>query len=228
MSKIDKGIDLKNRVKLLKHLGTALQDEIYSSSQLISFENGKTVFQPDDLLHYFYIILSGRIKIFQLNLNSAREQTIFLLSHGDMFDTVSLLDGKVHEVMNEGLADGELLRLPIEKVRMWIRDEPEFNKIFFPYLAKQMRWVEELATDLSLHTTSERLTRLILKNIDSPAEDSLLHDLSHTEIANLIGTVRHVVDRSLKMLKDESIIDIKRKKISIKNLHSLQEKLNSF
>lgn len=218
---------MKNRVKRLGYLDEKLQEKIINTAQCLEFVKGKSVFPSDDLLHYFYFIVSGRIKIFQMNLDTAREQTIFMLSEGDMFDTVSLLDGKRHEVMNEGLEDGELLRLPIEQVRAWIRDEPAFNKIFFSYLAKQMRWVEELATDISLHTTSERLMRLILRNIDSPAQDSLLHDLSHTEIANLIGTVRHVVDRSLKMLKDESIIDMKRKNISIKNLHRLKEKLNS-
>jgi len=57
--------------------------------------------------------------------------------------------------MYEVLEDVVLLELPIEKVREWLRKNENFNKIFFPYIASQMRHTEELATDISLYSTYE-------------------------------------------------------------------------
>jgi CRP-like cAMP-binding protein len=88
-----------------------------------------------------------------------------------------------------------------------------------------MRSIEELATDLSLYSTSERLIKLILNNITPKGIKSLLHNLSRTEIANLIGTVRHVVDRHINELKDDGAIEVKRKQIIIKDIQKLLKKL---
>ncbi len=71
-----------------------------------------------------------------------------------------------------------------------------------------MRHIEELACDLSLYTTQQRLIKLILQNISRGDEHhfTLIYDISHSEIAKLIGTVRHVVERHLHALKSDGAI----------------------
>lgn len=217
----------KYDVELFNHLSETLRDKINKHATLVAFKKNQPFFNDKDALTHFYIFLSGKVKVYQLNLQNAKEQTIFMLGVGDMYDTISLLDGKPHEVMSDVLEDGEALCIPVEKVREWINTEPAFNKIFFPYLAAQMRKVEELATDLSLYSTSERLIKLILNNLASEKlkDHALLQNLNRTEIGNLIGTVRHVVDRHINELKDDGAIEVKRKKIVIKDIQKLLHKL---
>jgi len=197
-------------------LEPAVQSEISRSTKRLRFKKGETLFSGDELQRYFYIVLSGKIKNYQLNLNNGKEQTIFILREGDMFDTIVLLDGQVHDVMYEALEDSEVMQLPIEEVRELLRTNESFNRVFFPYLAQQMRHVEELATDLSLYSTSERLIKLLLQK------------LSNSEIAKLIGTVRHVVERHLKALKADGSIETKNKDVRILDATKLLEKINLF
>ncbi len=208
----------------------SIQHEITPYVHRRRFKKGESLFCNGELMHYFYIVVSGKIKNYQLNLENAKEQTIFIFREGDMFDTIILLDGEVHDVMYESLEDTEVIELPIEKVRELIHHNPEFNKNFFPYLAKQMRSMEETATDISLYSTSERLIKLLLQNLDptNKMKYNLIHGLSHTEIANLIGTVRHVVERHLKALKEDGLIDIKNKKLQILDAKKLLEKIKLF
>lgn len=212
-------------VEIFNNLNMTLKDEINKYAKLVHFKKGKPFFSAEDSLKNFYIILSGKVKVYQLNLENAKEQTIFILSHGDMHDTIALLDGNIHEVISEVLEDGTALCFPVEQVREWIDTNLAFNKIFFPYLAHQMRSVEELATDLSLYSTSERLIKLILRNITPKGVKSLLHNLTRIDIASLIGTVRHVVDRHINELKDDGAIEVKRKQIIIKDIEKLIKKL---
>jgi len=212
-------------VELFDNLNDSLKQDINKYAKLVEFKKSEAFFNSEDAMKNFYIFLSGKVKVYQLNLENAKEQTIFLLGIGDMYDTITLLDGKVHEVVTEVLEDGEALCLPIKKVREWLDTNPAFNRIFFPYLASQMRKVEELATDLSLYSTSERLMKLILKNIAPNRGKNLLHNLSRVEIASLIGTVRHVVDRHINELKDDGAIEVKRKQIIIKDIKKLLKKL---
>jgi CRP/FNR family cyclic AMP-dependent transcriptional regulator len=40
----------------------------------------------------FHFIVSGRLKVFKSNPDTSREHTVFVLSNGDVFDILSLLD----------------------------------------------------------------------------------------------------------------------------------------
>ncbi len=209
-------------------LGEKLIEEINRVGKIREYDKGSPAMDADDTLKYFYIILEGRIKVYRYNPQNNREQTLYLLGPRDMFDVLTVLDGQRHEVMTEALDDAKVLELPIEKVREWIDENPAFNRAFFPYMARQMRQVEELASDLSLYDTSTRLMKLLLKNLDlsSPVKHlGLLHNLPHEEIASMIGTVRHVVNRHLQQLKKEGILNIERKKLAVNNVKKMLEKV---
>ncbi|NPA73388.1 MAG: Crp/Fnr family transcriptional regulator [Epsilonproteobacteria bacterium] len=192
------------------------------------FQKGQFAMDYDDILDYFYIVINGSIKVFTYSPEKDKEQTFYILQSKDMFDVLTVLDGQPHEVYTKALEHTEVLELPIDKVREWLMTNPAFNKAFFPYIAKRMREIEELATDLSLHDTSTRLMKLLLKNIDKTVKNiPLIHNLSHEDIASMIGSVRQVVNRQLQELKKEGIIDIKRKKIAVNDLNKLLLKINS-
>tara|TARA_R110000868_G_scaffold288366_6_gene548662 strand:- start:999 stop:1199 length:201 start_codon:yes stop_codon:yes gene_type:complete len=47
----------------------------------------------------FHLIVSGRLKVFKsTNTETVREHTVFVLSAGDVFDVLSLLETKSHDV----------------------------------------------------------------------------------------------------------------------------------
>ncbi len=214
-------------IQLFQELDEVFKEEINQYAQLVKFHKGDALFCNNQLMHFFYFILKGKIKTYQLNLHNAKEQTIFILKAGDMLDTITLLDAKPHDVMYEALEETEVLQLPIKKVRYWITNNKAFNQKFFLYLASQMRYIEELATDLSLFTTSERLIKLLLQNLDTHniQKYNLIQNLSHSEIAKLIGTVRHVLERHLHKLKNEGVIETSHKHLSIINMQKLLDKL---
>jgi len=211
-------------------LDESIQQEINHFTRRVNFKKGEILFTNGELNRYFYVIQKGKIKIYQLNLESAKEQTIFILREGDMFDTITLLDGEVHDVMYEAMEETEAFEMPIENVRHLIQSNPDFNRRFFPYLAKQMRHMEELVTDISLYSTEERLIKLLLQNLDpnNILKYNLLQGLSNTEIAKLLGTVRHVVERHLKKLKKDGLIEGKSKILQIDNANQLLEKIKLF
>ena len=207
-----------------------LKDEFAKYGSLINFDRDDNPFYADNTLEYFYIVASGKIKVYEINFDTNREQTLYMLIRGDMFDVVTLLDNTEHNLATEVLENGVAIRFPIYKVREWIDTFPDFKQLIFRYVAMQMRSVEELAIDISLHNTKDRLLKLLLKNIemiDKRGVD-ILSKLSHTEIANLIGTVRHIVDRHIKELKKEGVIEDKKRALSIKNAKKVLEMLKSY
>jgi CRP-like cAMP-binding protein len=204
--------------------------ELLPRKRTLVLEAGTTPFDSDLTQEFFYIILSGKVKISQINLSNAREQTIKLLSRGDMFDVLTLLDNQEHDYIATVLEAGEALEVPMEDVRTLMHNSDSFNSFMLSYIANEMRSLEELTLDLSLHDVYERLVHLLARNTVNEGGKShleLIDNLSHEELATLVGSVRKVVNRNLQRLKDEGLIEISRKKIELKNPQTLLEKLDS-
>ncbi len=177
-----------------------------------------------DTMGRFYMIISGRLKVYEQNSMVGREITLFLLRQGDVFDVITLLDGQRHEVLYKCLdKQVRCASVPMELARKWVKEIPAFNSAFFPYLGHLLRSLEELAADLSLCDTGTRLAKLILKHADSSSGSGLrlIHDLPHREIAGLIGSVRVVVNRQMQNLKRQGLLGIKRGKLIVRDIELL-------
>lgn len=212
----------------LSNLSSDFFNNLKEKGKIKEFIKGSYPITSEDTLKYFYIILEGRIKISQINPQNAKEQTIDILTTGDMFDIIPLLDNRPHEVLTYAIDNCKVFEVDIDFIRNLIYTNPNFNKLFMPYIAKNLRHLENLAVELSLFDTSTRLIRLFLRNLDfknSKNRLKLINDFSHEEIANLIGTVRHVVNRHIQQLKKDGILQVERKKIILKNIEALLDKL---
>ncbi len=174
----------------------------------------------------FHILVAGRVRLSRSNPENGRMITLFLHGPGDPFCIFSLLDGKPHDVMLETLDDVTLLSLPMSEARQWLDEHPNFNRKLLPYLGEQMCSLAGLASDLALHDTETRLARLILRHVDSGLQEQhvtprLINDLSHESLAEMIGSVRVVVNRQLQHWKQEGIVDAHRGHLEVEALQEL-------
>ena len=202
---------------------------IVNKQKNLHFKKGQDPLSSTDTLKYFYFVMSGKIKIYQLDLQTSKEQTLYLLSRGDMFDVVSLLDAKPNEYMSEVLEDTHIIQVPLEDVKYMIDNDAEFKQYFYAYIASQLKSMENLAVSLSFYDVYQRVIQLFsrfTKVVDGKPELMVIDNLKHDDIASLVGSVRKVVNRSLQKLKNDGIIEINRKNIHIKNFQKLLDNLS--
>ncbi len=181
----------------------------------------------------FYILLEGRLEITKVNPVTGKQLTLIILSQGDVYDVLSLMDGKVHQVTPIALDDIKLFSAPIAAVREWITKHPEFNKNFMPYLSRRIRSKEALTIDLGLYDTPTRLARLVMryasqeKDSNKLAESSdidvtLLHNFSNEALAHMISSARQVVNRHLQAMKKDGILHFKNHHLLVHDLEKLK------
>jgi len=175
-----------------------------------------------------HIIISGRLQIVQINPETGRMVTLFLMAHGDAFDILQLLTGNPCEGVMLARDDLDLLTMPMEGMRELIYAHPEINRNLLPYLGHQMRSLADLAGDLALHDTETRLAHLIMRHIDNKdphhSHLTLINDLSHEVLAEMIGSVRAVVNRQLQHWRKQGIISLDHGHIQIKQLQALLDR----
>ena len=193
------------------------------------FKKGEDPLAHSNTLKYFYFIMSGKIKIYDIDFETSKEQTLYMLSRGDMFDTVALLDGKPNEYISEVLEDTHIIQVPLDDVKQMILKDPDFRQYFYAYIASQLKSMENLAVSLSFYDVYQRVLQLFArftKTVDGKPQLQVIDNLKHDDIASMVGSVRKVVNRSLQKIKKDGIIDISRKNIHIKNFQKLLDKLS--
>ena len=122
----------------------------------------------------------------------------------------------------------------MSEARQWVADHPEFNRRLLPYLGGLCRRLESLAEDLALHDTASRLARLILRHTTpngeatseerhAPLPVRLIADLKHEELAQLLGSVRQVVNQHLQTLRRSGVLELEKGRMLVKNLAALEQ-----
>ena len=177
-------------------------------------------------LFHFYIITSGRIKMYNVDEFSEKEHTLFLLKKSDVFDLFCLFDGAKHRVYYECLDNIKVLAIPMDRLRDWLNRNPHTYQHFLSYAGKMMRTLESNVSQLIFTNISTRLLKLLLENVNSKSKKlELINDLPNKEIANLIGSTRAVVNRHLQLLKQSGSIDVARNQLEIKDISLLLKEL---
>ncbi|TBW29142.1 Crp/Fnr family transcriptional regulator [Gramella sp. KN1008] len=186
------------------------------------------VINHQKFLYHFYIVVSGRIKMYNVDEFSEKEHTLFLLKKCDVFDLFCLMDGTPHKVYYECLDNIKVLAIPMDKLRSWLINNPVQYQNFLSYAGKLMRMLENNVSQLIFTDISTRLLKLLLNNINHNSNQlEHINDLPNKEIANLIGSTRAVVNRHLQKLKKNGSIKIARKQVEIKDVSLLLKELEN-
>lgn len=221
---------LKNST-FFKDLKNESLQEFLNLANVETWEKGRIFSQTEKTLQYFYFIVSGRLKIYKINPQTGNEFTLYINKNGDIFDVITLLENKPHAIEMETLDKVTLLTIPIGVIRKWIKIQPEFNRKLLPYIADQLELMEEKASDMALLDTWTRTVKLFAQNTIQDIHDhelKLINNLSHHEIAKIIGTSKNVINRHIQKLKEKKILHINRKHIEIKDHTALLDMLNKF
>ncbi len=221
-----------SQTELFQNLPLQTLDTMLAHFRFESWNKG-SIHDSRITLQRFYLVLEGRMQLTQTHPGTGKQLTISILKEGDMYDVLTLLDGQHHNVTPSALDSLKLLSAPIDKVRSWIKQHPEFNDNFMPYLGKQVRDREALATDLGLYDIHTRLARLVLRyaaggtapenNKATGIDVTLLHDLSNEMLAHMVGSARQVVNRHLQAMKKDGILHIENHHLIIDDLKKLRQ-----
>jgi CRP/FNR family transcriptional regulator len=223
------GIIDQNNPSFIKLKKSNLFDKLPIPSVLSLFEIGfierlpkKTCYFGDRNLHKFHIILSGKIKVYNYNIENDRYFTLYILKANDMFDVLTLINGYTHNIYYESLNYCQVLCIPLDSMKVWLTKNPVFVKSILKFTLHKMNHLEEYVKEMIVDDTPTRFARLLFKYHNKLTNKlEVINNLPNNELANLIGTTRAVLNRHIRTLKLSGIIKINRKQIEICDMDKL-------
>ncbi len=220
-------IELLRRCPLFAGLKEGDLKRIRAIASLRQIEKKEVLFSDGEETRGFYVILSGRVKLFKVS-PEGKEQILHIVSAPDAFAEAALFLEGTYPAFAEAMTDCQLLYFPKRDFIQLIEKNPQLSINMIVTLSHYLKRFASLIEELSLKEVSSRIAKYIIdlsikssKEGKSPKEVEL--DLSKTQLALKLGTISETLSRTLAKMKAKRIIDVKKSKIIIVNREALEE-----
>lgn len=114
-------------IPIFSSLTPAEQRLIDKKARLVEYKRGDIVYEEGSESDAFYVVVSGRFRLFNRARGDKPDQTLLLLYRGDHFGETSLLNGNPHSVSVEAKSDGLILRLEKDDFLKLVSEMPAIS-----------------------------------------------------------------------------------------------------
>lgn len=220
---------LLKSVPLFEDLGF---DELNSIAPLFSerkVKKGTILFFEDEAGDEFYIVKSGLVKIYRID--DAKEIILAMFREGEFFGEMALIRQTMKRTATaETLEPSVFYVLSRSDFAHFVETYPRLLLRLLETLSDRLAKANEQIIDLTFLDVRTRIYKTLLRLAEeygTPYQNRSVINvkLTHQQVANMVGTVRESVTKSLLELQDEGIVAIQNKYIMIKDMQKLRSKL---
>jgi CRP/FNR family cyclic AMP-dependent transcriptional regulator len=198
--------------------------ELRSVKKFVAFEKkiekGETLLFEGEQSDYVYFVISGAVKVYKKSVNR-KEQILNVASVGESLNDVSTFNGGESAANMLAMTPVHLYAIRKENMRALVAENPKIALNAARVLAGKVRRDSSLVEVLSFDQVISRLARLILKQ--AAAGGGSLPLFTQQDLADMVGSSRVVVNRSLRTMEDKGAIRLERRRIVIINEEALKE-----
>lgn len=187
-----------------------------------SSQKRETIFSEGQQGNGFYVVLSGRVKIFKLSAEG-KEQILHIFGANEPFGEVPVFAGRNFPASAESMEDCRILFFPRESFVGLIRRNPAIALNMLAVLSRRLRVFSSLIEDLSLKEVPGRLAAYLLY-LSEKAKGSKELELTITkaQLASLLGTIPETLSRILGKMSAQGFIETDGRKIKLLDLSGLE------
>ncbi len=197
----------------IARLGDLARDRSYPRNSVILFED-----DPGDAL---YVVITGLVKVVLIG-EDGREVILSVLKEGDFFGEMSLIDDQPRSAHVIAMEDSSLLVLRREDFQHRLREAPGVAVGLLRAMSRRLREADEKIGGLVLLDVNGRVAKLLLRMADENDGVQITRRVTHHTIAQMVGSSRETVSRTMRDLAERGLIEVTRKAIAIRNRPALE------
>ncbi|WP_442594451.1 Crp/Fnr family transcriptional regulator [Neobacillus sp. D3-1R] len=202
-----------SKFTLFRDLNEQELEKIVDISLSRTWKKNSYIFLQGEPLDNVYFINEGKVKIYKSDVNG-REQIVSMFKKGEMFPHVGFFRKGSYPANAEVLEKATLVVVPIAKFESVLIDNPELCIKVFKVLGEKIVDLQNRLEEQILNNTYEQIIKLLIrlgekhgtKNEDGTV--TLKNEFTNKDLANMIGTTRETVSRTLTKMKKDELIEI--------------------
>ncbi|MUK90594.1 cyclic nucleotide-binding domain-containing protein [Ornithinibacillus sp. L9] len=203
--------ELLQKFPIFKDLNDAEMEPILDLAKHRMYRQGSHIFMQGDPLTNVYFIHQGKVKIYKTDLHG-KEQIVNVLQKGDMFPHQGFFRQDDYPAHAEVAEDAMLIYIPINLFENFLLTHPEICVKLFRVLGDIIVDLQRRLEEKIMLNTYEQIIMLLIrlsKKYGKELEDGnvkITTQFTNRELANMIGSSRETVSRTLTQLKKAELI----------------------
>lgn len=214
---------------LVAHVsGDAALNEFITNRQHSKLKKKQIIYSEGNHPYRLYYVQSGKVKTYKTN-SDGKELIVSLYSEGDFFGYIALLEGTIYKESAETIEESEIIALPKNEFDELLNSNKEVMQKFIQLLANNVSEREEQLLGIAYNSMRKKVADaliLLSKKYKKEHEPHFSMHISRENLANIAGTAKESLIRTLSDFKDEKLIDIQEGNIVILNETKLSNMLN--
>jgi CRP-like cAMP-binding protein len=198
----------------VKELEAQRRDALLADARRRTVARGDFVYTPGDLADCIYVVDSGRIKIVRTSAGGG-ESIVGIRNPGDIFGELAwMTDGARRSTSAIALDPGDVCRIDAAAFERRLRADAVLAAHFARGIGQRLASLERELTELAGKSVPGRLVdvlgRLAAEHGVTQDDGTLLIglNLTHKDLADLIGTSRETLTKELNVLADVGLLRV--------------------
>jgi CRP-like cAMP-binding protein len=213
------------RVPLFAQLGPEDLAAVAGSFQTQLYKKHAVLFHEGDAADSLFIVMSGCIAVTSVSAEG-KEAILSILKEGDVVGEMGIIDAAPRSATVKALCDTRVALLGRDAFLELLDKHPMLNRAVISGLTKRLRATNQAVSAASYLQIKARLADALLmleKNFGERFEGGsrITIRLTNQQMANMVGTSRETLNRTLNLFWDEKLIDMGSRDIVIPDLSKL-------
>ena len=189
-------------------------------------DGGDVLYSPQDGAERLFILKKGRVQVYEVD-RGGEEITLSVVESGSVFGEMALTGQSLEGLYVRALVPSTVVSLKREELEGLIMKKPEVGLRLVQELAQRLHASEARYADIVGKDVPTRLATLILTLVDSEGlvtQESyrIPTRYTHEQIASMIGCKRVAVTRAFSRLKEVGAVELRERRIVVKDLDLLK------
>lgn len=197
--------------EIFKDLTAQELHEVATMSAMTTCHRGRVFFEPDRTGEVLFILKTGSVALYRIT-EDGRKLVTGTVQAGSIFGEMELLGQAMADSYAEALEDCTLCVMSRDDIVRLIGRYPSIAVRMLDRLASRLRQAEERLEDVAYRPVHARVANTLLR-LEQQGE---VH-LSHQDLAEIVGTHRETVTRTLNQFRTDGLVELDRMVIRIRD-----------
>lgn len=186
-----------------------------------TFKSGERIHDASDCLG-FLVVVSGRLRAYAI-FEEGKELTLYRLLEYDacLFSASCAINSLSFDVMVYAETDAEAVYIPSDVYKRLLNESLVVANYTNELMASRLSDIMQVMDQIVNKRMDSRIADFLLE--ESVLEESATLKLTHSQIANHLGSAREVASRILKLFESDGAIELGRGEIRILDADALKK-----
>ncbi|UIO41518.1 Crp/Fnr family transcriptional regulator [Brevibacillus brevis] len=203
-----------SRINLFQSLSEAELAQLEPATPMEVVKKGTMISSPHLELKRLFLIKAGKVRLYKLSTDG-KELTIDLLGTGHVFGEIGTFTISSTNMYAEAWEDSVICSIDKGQFEELILEKPRLALHFIEIVSNRLQEVEEMMELMAYGSVRQRLVYLLgrlcekyggERQADAPEWIELAVNLTHQELATMMGCIRETVTETLHELTVEGIV----------------------